>query len=276
MIQAILFDIDGVLTVDGVAVPGAPSAFNRVVSGGRPVRLLTNTTVRSAAQIAHRLERAGFDVDESMILTPAAAARRRLTLFGITKILLYAAPEIRADLPGIEFTAEPAGSGARVVLLGDLGRQFDYALLQEIFRELRDGAELWALHKSAYWLESGEIRLDLGPFVAALEFATGHPAVILGKPSPEAFLDAARQLGSPPAEIVMIGDDVRSDVAGAQAVGMRGVLVKTGKYREDLVSSSGVTPCATLDSVTDFPEWLVRLESEEAHLFAGVDPSVSS
>ncbi len=54
----------------------------------------------------------------------------------------------------------------------------------------------------------------------------------------------------------MVGDDVEADVDGALAAGLDGVLVRTGKYRADLVEHSGVVPTATLDSIADLPAWL--------------------
>ncbi len=258
MIRAVVFDIDGVLTIDGEPISGAAGAILDIERRGLPFRLLTNTTVRSRGEVGRRLASRGFPVDSAQVLTPAHAAFNRLERLGHPPVALFARPEIRPDLSGARLVGS---ADAEIVLLGDLGDAFNYHLLQEIFERLTSGITLWALHKSAYWMAEGKIRLDLGSFVAALEYATGREAVILGKPSPEAFLEAARHLGVPPHEIVMVGDDVRSDVAAAQAVGMRGVLVRTGKFREALVAGSGVRPDAVLDSVADLPKWLDRSAS---------------
>lgn len=253
MIRALLLDVDGVLTIDGQPVAGAAEAVEHLTASGIPFRVLTNSTVRSRRQVAERLARVRIPVPEESILTPARAARLRLERLGNPSVIVFAKPELRSDLAGANIV--DAGP-AEIVLLGDLGERFDYPLLQGIFERIEAGARLWALHKSAYWFQGGKIRLDLGAFVAALEFATGRPAEILGKPSPEAFLEAARDLGCEPRDVAMVGDDVRSDVGAARTVGMTGLLVRTGKYREDLVAESGVRPDAVLDSIAALPAWL--------------------
>jgi len=91
--------------------------------------------------------------------------------------------------------------------------------------------------------------MSTGPFVAALEYATGTKAELMGKPSPEFFQMGLRDIGASPSEAAMIGDDILTDVGGAKAIGMKGILVRTGKYREDLARSSGVNPDLVLDSL---------------------------
>jgi ribonucleotide monophosphatase NagD (HAD superfamily) len=94
--------------------------------------------------------------------------------------------------------------------------------------------------------------LSAGPYVAALEYATGKKAELMGKPSPKFFQMALDDLGIGAENAAMIGDDIITDVRGAQEMGMRGILVKTGKYREDTAERSGVKPdiiCDTLASL---------------------------
>lgn len=82
----------------------------------------------------------------------------------------------------------------------------------------------------------------------------GRKALIFGKPVEPFFRAAALHLGLPPGEIVMIGDGIETDVAGAQNAGLKGVLVRTGKFRiSDL--HGPVNPDAVLDSIRDLPEW---------------------
>ena len=106
-----------------------------------------------------------------------------------------------------------------------------------------------------YFKASDGLSLDVGPFTAALEFATGAQAVILGKPAPSVFHLAAQTLGLRPEQVVMVGDDVLGDVGGAQSAGCKGVLVQTGKYRVG-DESGEVVPEAVLTSVAALPEWL--------------------
>jgi ribonucleotide monophosphatase NagD (HAD superfamily) len=98
--------------------------------------------------------------------------------------------------------------------------------------------------------------LDSGAFVAGLEYAAGIEAEVVGKPTAAYFEAALAELGVPPAEAVMVGDDVESDVGGAKAVGMRGVLVRTGKFRKDALEGADPKPDAVLDSIADLPGYL--------------------
>jgi ribonucleotide monophosphatase NagD (HAD superfamily) len=95
--------------------------------------------------------------------------------------------------------------------------------------------------------------LDVGAWVAALEYATEREAVVCGKPNTAFFQGAVASLGGdrslPPA--VMIGDDLWSDVQGAQRSGLGGWLVRTGKFKEDALLSSGIRPDRVIDSVAD-------------------------
>jgi ribonucleotide monophosphatase NagD (HAD superfamily) len=63
-------------------------------------------------------------------------------------------------------------------------------------------------------------------------------------------------MGVNPQDAAMIGDDIITDVGGAQRVGMLGILVRTGKYRPEHVERSGVRPDCVLDSIADLARWL--------------------
>jgi HAD superfamily hydrolase (TIGR01458 family) len=119
-----------------------------------------------------------------------------------------------------------------------------------------DGAQILALEQDRYWQESDGLVLSTGPFVAALEYATGKKSELMGKPSPEFFRMALKDMGSSSDQTAMIGDDILTDVAGAQKLGMQGILVKTGKYREDLAISSGVEPDLVLESLAELRKHL--------------------
>jgi len=119
-----------------------------------------------------------------------------------------------------------------------------------------NGAELIALEKDRYWMASDGLSLSAGPFVTALEFATGKKATIIGKPSKAFFDRALHDIGLKPGQVAMIGDDILTDVAGAHRVGMKSILVKTGKYRKDTVNSSVIKPTYSIDSLAHLIELL--------------------
>ena len=76
------------------------------------------------------------------------------------------------------------------MVIGDLGAQWTPALLNEAFRYVLDGALLVALQKDRYWLGTTGLELDAGPYVTALEYATGKEAIVCGKPNAAFYLAA--------------------------------------------------------------------------------------
>jgi HAD superfamily hydrolase (TIGR01458 family) len=223
-IAGLLLDLDGVVYVGDRLLPGAREAIERLRAGGIRHKFITNTTRRSRDQVAEKLLQLGLEVDSADIFTPAALAAgflrsRRLAPF------LVACPDLRADFVDVD------GGDGEAVVVGDAGVFFSYDLMNAAYRRLLDGAEFVALAKNRSFRDhDGGLSLDAGPFVAALEFATGREARLFGKPSEDFFRQAAAGVGCPVGRIAMIGDDVDTDVAGGMAAGLAGVLVQTGKY----------------------------------------------
>jgi HAD superfamily hydrolase (TIGR01458 family) len=247
--EALLLDLSGVIYVQDEAVPGAAEALTRLRESGIPVRLVTNTTMRPRRSILERLERLGIEADPSELLTPATLAARRCEESGYESVELVVLDELREDLEGIE----QVGESVDAVILGDLGDRWDYEVLNRAFRRLMDGAELIALQKNRYWETAEGLSLDAGPFVTALEYAIGREAEVVGKPAPSFFELALGDLGVTADRAAMVGDDVEADVGGALEAGIAGILVRTGKYREEEVKASGIEPTATVDSIADVP-----------------------
>ena len=154
---------------------------------------------------------------------------------------------------------EEVSSGADAVVIGDLGSAFGYEILNRAFRQLLDGAELIALQKNRFWMTPDGLSLDVGPFVAALEYASRREAVVVGKPARPFFETILAAAGVEPAAAAMVGDDVESDIGGALGAGLAGILVRTGKFREDALHASGVEPNAVVDSIADVPAVLTHI-----------------
>jgi HAD superfamily hydrolase (TIGR01458 family) len=246
-VRGALVDIDGTLLAGDRPIPGAARTVERLRDAGIAFRYLTNTSRRSRAAVAAALAGAGFPADPGLVLTPAALARRLVEQSPRPRAAVLVAPEARADFAGIDDDRiAPAW-----VVMGDLGEGFSYALLNEAFRLLRGGAELVALHRQRFWRPAGvgEEVLDVGPFVAALEYATGRAARLVGKPSADFFRLALQELGLAAEDVVMIGDDPDSDAAGARSAGLRSILVRTGKP----LGTGAAEPCADriVDSIAD-------------------------
>jgi HAD superfamily hydrolase (TIGR01458 family) len=251
-VRAALLDLDGVLYVEDRPIPGGRDAVAALRDAGLTLRFVTNTTALPRRRILERLARLGFAVAPDELATPAALAVRHCLDVGHTRVALVMNDEVKEDFSELEEVGERAGA----VIVGDLGSAFGYDVLNRAFRLVMDGAALVALQRNRYWLTPEGLSLDVGPFVAALEYATAREAHVVGKPAAAFFETILQTAGASAAEAVMVGDDIESDVAGAQRAGLAGILVRTGKYREDAVRASSVDPDATVDSVADVPALL--------------------
>jgi HAD superfamily hydrolase (TIGR01458 family) len=251
-VRALLVDLDGVLYVEDEPVPGAVEAVRTVREAGLGVRFVTNTTSRSRDHTLDKLERLGFAVAADELVTPAALAVAHCRAEERTRVALLMHDEVKVDLAELE----EADEDVEAVIVGDLGERFDYAVLNRAFRHLLDGAQLVALQRNRYWLRADGLSLDVGPFVAALEYAADVQAVVVGKPAPAFLRLAVEQVGAEPGATAMVGDDLESDIGGALHAGLQGILVRTGKYREEAVRAGGIAPTATADSIADVPALL--------------------
>jgi HAD superfamily hydrolase (TIGR01458 family) len=251
--RAYLLDLDGTLYSGGTAIPGAAAALARLRDREIPYRLVTNTTSRSRAMLVDRLRGYGFDALPEEIFTATLAGSQVARTAGYRRVAPFMPEPALADIEDLELVGGTSGSAARqpdAVLVGDLGDRWTYALLQEAFEYLMGGAALVALSRDRYWLQGERLALDAGPFVSALEFAAGKQAAVAGKPSPAFYAAALASLGLSPSRLIaMVGDDLWSDVEGAQAAGLQGWLVRTGKYRESALRDSGIRPDRILDSI---------------------------
>ncbi|MBU3055310.1 TIGR01458 family HAD-type hydrolase [Pseudomonas indica] len=226
MPKAILLDISGVLYEDARPLPGAVEAVRQLRDKGYPLRLVTNTSRLTAAEIHRQLSGMGFGLSPGQIFSAPQAARRYLAAHGLRPYCLIH-PNLEEEFADLLDLPQP-----NAVLVGDAESRFDYAHLERAFHLLIEGAPLIAMGDNRYFHSRGALRLDAGPFVRALEYAADTQALVLGKPSADFFNGALHTLGVAPQDALMIGDDVEGDVLGAQKAGLQACLVRTGKYRE--------------------------------------------
>ncbi len=252
---AILLDIDGVMHVSGEPISGAAAAVQQLRANGHRIRFVTNTTTRSRTQLAEELRANGVEVGDDEIQTAAETAARLLRGKRVLALTMHA---LVHDLEGLELV----GEGAQAVLLGgadetpETNLVFSYMNLARAFAELEAGADLYCLHRNRWWQTKHGPMLDAGAFVAGLEYAAQTEAIVLGKPTPAYFQAACDALDADPDRTWMIGDDLETDVLGAQRLGMRTVLVRTGKFRPDTVERSGAQPDGIVSSLAHLPAWL--------------------
>jgi HAD superfamily hydrolase (TIGR01458 family) len=253
---AILLDIDGVLHVSGEVIPGAAEAVRTLRAEGHRLRFVTNNTTRARSQLAAELREIGIGLEEEELATTPLAAGRLLEGLRVLPLTMAA---IREDLARHVTLVE---DGAEVVLVGgadetsETGEVFAYENLNRAFAELREGARLVCLHRNRWWQTSHGPLLDAGAFVAGLEYAAEAQAEVVGKPTPAYFEAALAELDAAPGEAVMVGDDVEADIGGAKRLGMRGVLVRTGKFRPAALREADPQPDGVIDSIADLPGYL--------------------
>jgi HAD superfamily hydrolase (TIGR01458 family) len=252
LLKGALIDLGGVVYEGHALIPGAVEAIGRLRETGTPFRFLTNTTSQPLSQILAKLASLGIITRGKEVFTPTAAARAYLARQNLAPFFLIT-PALEEDFRGL-----PAGSRPAVVV-GDARDGFTYASLNEAFRRIDAGAELIALASNRLFIDAdGRPSLDVGAFVAALEYATGKRAVVLGKPSAAFFHLAVADMGLEPGEVAMIGDDAEFDVAAAVLAGLAGHLVRTGKWRPGCTAGIKPQPTAEFDNLAAAVDAIVR------------------
>ncbi|KQU64950.1 hydrolase [Aminobacter sp. DSM 101952] len=252
MIRAVLLDLSGVVYDGETPIPGAVAAIARLRGEGLPLRFVSNTTRSPHHAIIAQLAGFGIVVGRDELFTPARAAIGWLAREGCAPHLLVH-PDLVPEFAGNRF------GDRKAVVVGDAAEAFTYAAMNAAFRQLIDGAEFLALAVNRTFKDAdGGLSLDAGAFVAALEFAAGKQATVLGKPARDFFHAALAGLDCLPAQAVMVGDDAESDVAGALRAGIgAGLLVRTGKYRAGDESLHAPHPSAVVDDLAAAVEWIL-------------------
>jgi HAD superfamily hydrolase (TIGR01458 family) len=248
-VKAFLIDLDGVLYVDKNPIKGAKETIALLEEKGYRYRFVSNTTSKCRATLSRFLGEMGFEIPEEHIFTPAIAAAERIRAEKDNRCFLLTRPDVRRDFEeaGIPLAEEEVD----FVVVGDAESDFTFDRLNRAFRLVMDGAEIIALEKDRYWMGADGLCLSAGPFVCALEYATGTQAEVVGKPSLDFFDMALGELRASPDETAMIGDDIDTDVGGAQNAEMMGILVRTGKYREEVAEYSNIIPDLILESIAE-------------------------
>jgi HAD superfamily hydrolase (TIGR01450 family) len=267
-IGGVLFDIDGVLVTSWQAIAGAAEAL-RVLADHQIARTyLTNTTTRTRSQIAHLLTEAGMDVTADEVITAAVLTAEYVRdRYPGARCFLVNSGRIGEDMPGVdlmysnEFTGPHAPDTPDVILLGGAGPEYGHLTLSWVYDWMAQGVPVVAMHRSTSWNTAEGLRIDTGMYLIGMEETSGRKATAVGKPAPEGFLSSASRLGVDPEEMYMVGDDLNNDVLAAQVVGMTGVLVRTGKFRQDTLDrwaadEFAMQPNHVIDSVADLPELL--------------------
>lgn len=224
-IKAVLLDIDGVLCIRDRVIEGAPEALSKLRDTYK-IALVTNTTRVPSKTTFEKLKILGFDLREEELFT-ALRATKEFLLKKKAKAYFLTSQEAKTEFKQLE------NYPLKYVAVADAYTNFTYQNINTAFRLLLEGADLIAIAPNKYFMDKdGKLSLDAGPFVKALEYASGKTAKVIGKPSPEFFNIVFEYLEVNPEEVLMVGNDIEFDILGAQKLRMKTCLVKTGKFRE--------------------------------------------
>lgn len=259
ILKLILLDLDGTLYVRDKVINGAPEAIALLRRQHYSIRFLTNTTTRSHADLLAQLREMDFIVEDHELISAPAAARLELQALQISqqksiRIWPVVAEAIKADFKDFVWDEQTP----EYIVLGDIGEQWNLSLINRLFNAMHNGAQLIALHKNRFWQTSDGLKADIGLFVAGLEYVTGQEAQIMGKPTAAFFQRVLNSVGVSAEQSALVGDDLDSDVGGAQAAGIKGIQVKTGKFRQHYLNQSNITPDGLLETIAVLPEWLAH------------------
>jgi HAD superfamily hydrolase (TIGR01450 family) len=266
-VRGLVLDADGVIVLKGEFLPGAPEALGRLGTLGIPFRIVTNFSAAHRETLAARFG-GGATPRDRFITAASAAATYTATHHPGGRLFVISAPDALREFEGQTLiSADEADAAApgdlAAVVIGDGGDDLSYRNLNVAFRAIRRGAEFVAMHRNPWWLTPRGETLDAGAFVAGLEVATGRAPVVCGKPSPVVFEQALTGLAADlgvkrlrARDVAMVGDDPIADIAGARRVGLRGILVLTGKVDAGAAEAamSGPArsrPTAIADSLPD-------------------------
>ena len=250
-IDGVLLDMDGVLAMSWRPLPGAIEALERLRADGVPFLVVSNTTTHTREAFARALGDAGVRVGPDEIVTAVAGTASYLRRHHPgARVLLLSDGDPRPDLEGVRIVDRPP---ADVVVLGGASDDFTSAAVNGVFRHAMDGAAIVAMHRNLYWRTDDGLQLDAGAYVVGLEAATGRTATVCGKPSPAFFAEAVSMLATETSRTAMVGDDIVNDVLGAQAAGLIGVLVETGKFSPSDLERAEGRPDHVIESIAALP-----------------------
>jgi len=252
-IKGIFADIDGTLYFKGEPIPGAIETVSCLRKVGLKLVFLTNTDSKSPKTVLKILQEYRFNIKMDEIFTPIIALKEFLSKFVDKKSYFVTTEEVAN-----EFQDFPQIKGSEIpdfVILGDFHDNWDVNRLNIAFKYVLKGAKLLGTQGNRFYLDrNGEPVIDTGSFVYMIANAANITPKIFGKPSKEYFIQALKRLSLKPDDVLVIGDDLESDIQGAINSGIRGILVKTGKGQYYDSIDSEVKPYMVLDSFSSLSE----------------------
>ncbi len=233
----VLIDLDGILRIGKKPAGGIKEFFEFLVSRNYKACILSNSTLSTSGDIVKFFHRHSLHFNFPVLTAVDAAAGYVKDKY--ESVAVYCAENVKHAF-GNMISFESPGA----VVIGDIGSKWNYEIMNEIFNFVFNGADLIAMHKNKFWKDPQKgLLLDAGAFIAGIEYATDKNSTLIGKPSPLYFKAGLNKLGYNLGDkFIMIGDDLMTDIKGAQDVGGISVLVYTGKTKYPLPQNSNIHP----------------------------------
>ena len=239
--MTILVDIDGVLREGKDLLPNA-AEFIDYIKSKHKVCLLSNSTFFKGETIRtffqdHQIDLGNISIQTALDVAIAYAAQN------------YQTYNVYASKDGLAAFNHTNVLNPQACFVGDLKTAWTYEICTEIFNHVMNGADLVALHKNRFGKGVNGLTLDAGAFISGIEYSSGKKATLLGKPN-KVFFESGIELCKGSTPFVMVGDDLKGDIEGAQLAGGRSILVLTGKTNQAILAASTIQPDAFAEDLS--------------------------
>ena len=240
-----LFDLNGVFYEDKNIISGANETIDWLKKNSIPYKFISNNSTLSRKLFVEKLKKIGLKINISEVITSNYAGVLTLKKMGLKNCKLIMTEEAKLDYKKFQLQNKKIDA----IVIGDIGEKWSFSLMNELMNDIISGAEIIALHKGKYYQSQGKLKIDCGAFVAGLEYSTSKKAISIGKPKKSFFDLAAFDLGTN--KICLVGDDLHNDIEGGQKMGYKTILVKTGKYRQNIFDKSKIKPDFCIPSIKE-------------------------
>ena len=240
-----LFDLNGVFYEDENIISGANETIDWLKKNSIPYKFISNNSTLSRKLFVEKLKKIGLKINISEVITSNYAGVLTIKKMGLKNCKLIMTEEAKLDYKKFQLQNKKIDA----IVIGDIGEKWSFSLMNELMNDIISGAEIIALHKGKYYQSQGKLKIDCGAFVAGLEYSTSKKAISIGKPKKSFFDLAAFDLGTN--KICLVGDDLHNDIEGGQKMGYKTILVKTGKYRQNIFDKSKIKPDFCIPSIKE-------------------------
>ena len=240
-----LFDLNGVFYEDENIISGANETIDWLKKNSIPYKFISNNSTLSRKLFVEKLKKIGLKINISEVITSNYAGVLTIKKMGLKNCKLIMTEEAKLDYKKFQLQNKKIDA----IVIGDIGEKWSFSLMNELMNDVISGAEIIALHKGKYYQSQGKLKIDCGAFVAGLEYSTSKKAISIGKPKKSFFDLAAFDLGTN--KICIVGDDLHNDIKGGQKMGYKTILVKTGKYRQNIFDKSKIKPDFCIPSIKE-------------------------